>query len=261
MVKKTAVIFFLLLMLPIAFSAEPGGFFIIMDTIEHGKILSPIVSGAANMVADQIKQNDKIVYILDLINKEAPERPVFDLATNSTMEFRLNENKIVMDNDEIVDYEKLMNNTETFPIVRTELRSNVNYRIYETNITLGASSAVMDFISDGKEVAIDIQEFKIEDRKLSLIENNMTYEVGILPQELYPAISDNDIGSIKLEVENGKAVYKLSMKEDFKLFWIIPMKINSEYTLDSNDGSTLKIDKPWFTFFGQHSVFNLRLIE
>jgi len=54
-----------------------------------------------------------------------------------------------------------------------------------------------------------------------------------------------------IKTENITKIYHSGGKP-FKLFWVIPMKINSQYIIDSENGEIIKSKSSWFSIFGKN---------
>jgi hypothetical protein len=134
-------------------------------------------------------------------------------------------------------------------------------KIHDFKLVAGNESGEFRFIYKENEVIMPIySDFKVENQKISLLHNEQVYDLRILPPEIYAAIfspieagekgEDITVEDLSLKIVDKKAVYDLKVKEPFKLFWFIPMKINRQYVIDSADSLIIKDKKPWWTIFG-----------
>ncbi len=236
--------------------------------VKSPQIFSPVFSEVTNLVVNPAIENEKIVYHLELpVNKSIYKenevvQPVFDLGLEQPVEFRLQDKKIVINNEQIINYSSIVSeitDSEVMPpLTNITLQSQINSEIYNFTVTPEVNSAVLKFIYREKEVLMPVySDFRIENKKLYLIHNETVHNLKVLPPEIYSgvysAVKKNPEISLKdlsLKIESGKPVYDLNVEEPFKLFWIIPMKISSRYVIDPDDGSIIKQERPWFTFVG-----------
>ena len=114
--------------------------------------------------------------------------------------------------------------------------------------------AEFKFIYKEKEVVIPIySDFKVEDKKLYLLDNNKPYNLKISPLEVYSAVYDLTVKEpevvvkeLSIGIEDEKAVYNLRVEEPAKILWIIPWTVESKYLIDPADGSVKLVGSPWY---------------
>jgi hypothetical protein len=100
---------------------------------------------------------------------------------------------------------------------------------------------------------------KIENQQLYTINENQTTKINMLPTDIYDRVKQTNqnnqikinIENIKLETEKNNPVYKMQATEDFKLLWLIPMKIQTEYKINAENAEIIEEKKPWYTILGE----------
>jgi hypothetical protein len=233
--------------------------------VKPAQVFSPVFSQVTNLVVNPVIEETKLVYHLELyadkpIYKEnEPAQPIFDLGVDQPVEFKLADNKIIVNNEQVIDYKNIVRENEVMPPVELKIQSAVtDGKIHDLEVITGPESAEFKFIYKDKEAMMPVySDFKVEEKKISLLGDNQIYDVTVLPPEVYSAIysgieSDNKtvVKDLSLKIGEGKAIYDLSVNEPFKLFWFIPVKIDSQYIVDAGNGNIIKKHRPWWSFLG-----------
>jgi hypothetical protein len=237
------------------------------------EIFSPVFSGIENLVVDPEIVDDKVIYNLEVKDVSKPIfmanevlQPIFDLRLDQPVEFKLVDNKIIVNNEQIIDYKEIVRKNEVMPPVEVEIQSVItDGKVYDLKVIPCPESAEFKFIHREKEVMMPIySDFKVEDKKLYLIHNEKVHNLKVNPPEIYSAIYDLRVEEPKivvkelsLKVENEKPIYDLRVEEPFKLFWIIPMKINTRYVIDPVVGNIVDEERPWYSKLGRFNPLNL----
>jgi hypothetical protein len=205
------------------------------------------------------------------------------LKVSQPVEFKLADNKIIINEEQVVDFEKIssagpttlaqieLNTSDGSQTSKISVRpgpdaasgesKNWCFRLNVSDTDAGISRRVQgspcgDFTqNDALEIPV-YSDFKVESKKISLLEDGKIYDLKILPDEIYTKISsaleteksgkDTGIKELSVKIENEKAVYDLKVKEPFKLFWFIPMKIDSQYIIDGADCAVIEEHIPWW---------------
>ncbi len=230
--------------------------------VKPSKIFSPVLSSVENLVVNPAIENEKVIYRLTAKNVNKPIfsdkevlEPIFDLRVNQPVEFRLVDNRIIVNDEQIIDYKKIVREKEVMPPIEIEIHSAItDGKVYDLKIVPSPESAEFRFIYREKEVMMPIySDFKVKDKKLYLLENNKSYDLRINPPEIYSVIYNLRveepkivIKELSLGIENEKAVYNLRVKEPAKILWIIPWTVESKYLIDPADGSAKLTDSPWY---------------
>lgn len=179
-------------------------------------------------------------------------------SVNDSVSIKIKDKKIMVNSKETVDSSKLISDLQNKPRILVPLLSAIdqNYH-YNVKLTAQDDKAMANFIYDGKEISLPISnDLKIENKKLYLTSDSDNYEVKILPPELYGQIhakiekSGAKIGQIKLQIKDKKGVYEVKLKEKFKLFGFLPIRINSTYAIESQYGEVTAQSLSWYKFLG-----------
>ena len=226
------------------------------------EIFSPVLSEVTNLV---VNPEVKIVYNLELpVNTpiyKAGEviQPIFDLRVEQPVEFRIYDQRVLIDDEYIIDYKEIMSQivqeNEVFPPIQTEIQSEINSsEIYDLTVVPEVNSAIFKFIYKENEVQMPVySDFKIEDKKLYLIHNEEVHDLRLLPPEIYSAIYDLRveepdiiIKELSLKIEDEKPIYDLRVEQPATILWIFPTTIESKYVIDPADGNAKLVDSPWY---------------
>ncbi|MCD4740631.1 hypothetical protein K8R43_05605 [archaeon] len=232
--------------------------------IQPDEIFSPVLSEVTNLKVDPTIESGKVVYRLELavntpIHKDQEViSPIFDLRVKEPVEFKLHDQKIVINDEQIIDYkevmEQIVRENEVFPPIALELQSEINSEIYDLTVIPGINSTTAKFIYRKKEVIMPIHnDFKIKDKKLYLIKDNKVHDLKVLPPEVYSAVYSGIektpevlVKELTLKIEDEKPIYDLRVDQPAKLLWIIPWTVESKYVIDPADGSAKLVNNPWY---------------
>ena len=141
------------------------------------------------------------------------------------------------------------------PPIELEINSAItDGKVHNLKVVPQPELAEFKFIYKEKEVMIPVySDFKIEDKKLNLINNGEVYYLRVNPPEIYSAIYDLKVDEPKivvkelsLGIENEKAVYNLRVEEPAKILWLFPTNVESKYLIDPADGSAELVNSPWY---------------
>ncbi len=230
------------------------------------EIFSPILSEVENLMISPEIVNDKVIYNLKakdigkpIFRTDEMIEPIFDLRISKPVEFRLTDKKIIVNDEQVIEYKEIIGKGEVVPPVEIEIDSAItDGKTHNFKITPRQESAEFKFIYREKEVTMPIySDFKIENKKLHIVHNEKPHNLEVLPSEIYSgvynAIENNPkivLKSLDLKIENDKPIYDLRVKEPFKLFGFIPMNINSRYVVDPVIGKIVKEERPWYARLG-----------
>ena len=230
--------------------------------VEPSKIFSPVFSSVENLVVNPTIENKKVVYNLVVEDQNKPIfrekeviQPIFDLRVDEPVEFKLVDNRIIINDEQIIDYKEIVQENEVMPPIELEINSAItNGKIYDLKVIPSPESAEFKFIYREKEVMMPVHsDFKVEDKKLNLIHNGKPYDLRINPAEIYSAVYDLRvkepkvvIKKLSLGIENEKAAYDLRVEEPAKILWIFPTTVESKYLIDPADGSAELVNNPWY---------------
>ena len=85
----------------------------------------------------------------------------------------------------------------------------------------------------------------------TLVASKSKYEIKVLPSELKEKLREKDKEEIKnisiIDIET-KAVYEVNSTKSGRLLWIVPMKVDVSYKVDTKTGEILEEKRPWFDF-------------
>ena len=195
-------------------------------------------------------------------NKDTPQnreaeviQSIFDIGVEESVEFNLANNRIIVSDERIIDYKEIVRESEVMPPIEIEINSAItDGKVFDLKVIPRPESAEFKFIYRGKEAMMPIySDFKVENKKLYLLENDKSYNLRINPCEIYSAVYDSKnkepkiiIKELSLGIENGKAVYDLRVEQPAKILWIIPWTVKSRYLIDPTDGSAELVDSPWY---------------
>ena len=234
--------------------------------VKPTEIFSPVFFGVENFVVNSEIVDGKVIYNLEVEDASKPIfkenevlQPIFDLRVDQPVEFKLRNKEIIVNNEQIIKYGKIVKENEIMPPVKIEVHSTItDGKVYDLTVAPGLESAEFKFMYGEKEVMMPIySDFKVEDKKLHLLNNEEVHDLKVLPQEIYSGVNDLVVKNPKvvikefsLKVEDEKPIYDLRVEESFKLFWLFSKKIQSRYIISSEDGTVIKKKKPWYTFLG-----------
>jgi len=226
------------------------------------EIFSPVFSSVENLVVDPTIEDEKVVYSLaakdinkPIFKEKEVVQPIFNLVVDEPVEFRLADNKIIINNEQIIDYKGIVREKEVIPPIEIEINSTItNGKVYNLKVIPKPKSSAFKFIYGEKEVIMPIySDFKVEGKKLYLLNNNKSYDLRISPPEIYSAVHNLTvkepkvvIKKLSLGIDDKKAVYNLKVEEPAKILWIIPWAVESKYLIDPTDGSVKLVDSPWY---------------
>jgi len=236
------------------------------------EIFSPIFSEIENLIVNPAIVDDKVVYKLEKKNINKPIfrenevlQSIFDLRVDQPVEFKLVDNKIIVNDEQVIDYKEIVREKEVMPPVELEINSAItDGKVHDLKVIPSPESAEFKFIYREKEVMMPIySDFKVENKKLYLIHNKEVHDLRVSPPEIYSAVYDLRvkepkivIKELSLKIENEKPIYDLRVEEPFKLLWIIPMKIKARYFIDPTDGSITNKERPWYHWLGDPNPLN-----
>lgn len=177
---------------------------------------------------------------------------------DDSVNIKIKDKKIMVNSKETIDPSKLTSALQDKPTILAPLLSAIDQNYYyDVKLTAQENKAMAKFTYDGKEVSLSINnDLKVENKKLYLTSDSDNYEIKILPPELYGQMrakiknSDAQIEQIKLQIKDKKGVYEVKLKEKFKLFGFLPMKIKSTYTIESHEGEVTAQSSSWYKFLG-----------
>ncbi|MCK4781430.1 hypothetical protein KAS79_00695 [Candidatus Parcubacteria bacterium] len=230
-------------------------------------IFNPDFSEITNLKINPVVEKEKVIYKLELPTDTAIYKekniiqPIFDLRIDKPVEFRIKSQQIEIGNEQIIDYKKVISKIEgekAFSGINIEVQSMARKEMHNIEVVPKVNSAVFKFTHREQTVSMPVySDFKVENKKLYLIENKKIHNLKVLPTEIYSSvhsIAEKNpkviINLIDLKVENDKPVYDLRVEEPFKLLWLIPMKIQTKYLINPADGSVNEKEKPWYSFLG-----------
>ena len=236
-------------------------------SVQPDAIFNSDFSEITNLKIEPIIDKEKVIYKLELLTDTAIYKgneiiqPIFDLRIDKPIEFKIKSQQIEINNEQIIDYKEIISEVEDenpFPGINIEIESAVKKEIHNLEVIPKINSAVFKFMHQEQTVSMPVHsDFKVENKKLYLIENEKIHNLKVLPTEIYSSVhnvaeknSKVIINSIDLKVENDKPIYDLRVEEPFKLLWVIPMKIQTKYLIDPADGSVNEKEKPWYSFLG-----------
>lgn len=107
------------------------------------------------------------------------------------------------------------------------------------------------------EVSAGPTSVVIKDGMISVSTPGVSIENGVIkvgdievkaPSEVIVGDITVDMKNVTLVVEGGKPVYKVHATPKQKLFWLFPVTVDTDVTLDAQDGTTIKIETPWWDF-------------
>lgn len=230
--------------------------------VNPAEIFSPVFSAIENLVVEPVLEDEKVVYKLETkeVNKpifkgDEVIQPIFDLRVDQPVEFKLVNNRIIVNDEQIIDYKEIVREKEVMPPIELEIHSAItDGKVYDLKVIPGLKSAEFKFLYKEKEVMMPVySDFKVQDKKLYLLHNEEVHDLRVNPSEIYSAIYDLRvekpkvlIKDLSLRIENEKAIYDLSVKQPAKFLWIIPWKVESKYVIDPADGSAKLVDSPWY---------------
>lgn len=230
--------------------------------VNPAEIFSPVFSAIENLVVEPVLEDEKVVYKLETkeVNKpifkgDEVIQPIFDLRVDYPVEFKLVDNRIIVNDEQIIDYKNIVREKEVIPPIQIALQSAItDDKIYDLKVIPSPESTEFKFLYREKEVMMSIySDFKVEDKKLSLIHNNKPYDLRVNPPEIYSAVYDLTVKEPKivvkefsLGIENEKAVYDLRVEQPAKILWIIPWTVESKYVIDPTDGRMELANSPWW---------------
>ena len=252
--------------------------------VRPDEIFSQVFSSVENLVVNPTIEDKKVVYNLVVKDKSKPifrekevAQPIFDLRVDKPVEFMLEDNRIIVNNEQIIDYKAIVRENEIMPPIELEInsaitdnkihilslvignmqhkeREHVSYFIWMPNTTetIGNENVQDWEVRGGRSMPI-YSDFKIEDKQLYLLENDKPYDVRINPPEIYSAVYDLTVKEPKivvkelaLGIENKKAVYDLRVEEPAKILWIFPTTVESKYLINPADGSAELVNSQWY---------------
>jgi hypothetical protein len=233
--------------------------------VKPAEIFSPVFSEVTNLVVNPAIEDAKLVYHLDLpvgtpIYKanELVKQPILNLTIDKPVEFKLSDNQIVINDEQIIDYKKIVGANEVMPPVELKINSAItDGKVHDLKLIPGEESGEFRFIYKENEVIMPIySDFKVENQKIYLLHDEQVHDLRVLPPEIYAAIysaieagesgKETEVKDLSVKVMDQKAVYDLKVNELFKLFWFIPMNIDRQYIIDSSDGAIIRDEKPWW---------------
>jgi hypothetical protein len=124
----------------------------------------------------------------------------------------------------------------SFSTTEKSVVANINNQ----NVTIAPSATSVSVESGGQTV--QAPQITLKNEKMTMND----HQINVLPSEVRDRVAAN-IKSMELKEENNVAVYKVNTEEDRKIFWLIPVKVNKEITMDAtNNGNVLNEEAPWW---------------
>ncbi|TAN33522.1 hypothetical protein EPN28_01775 [Patescibacteria group bacterium] len=128
---------------------------------------------------------------------------------------------------------------------------------YEMTVSKNNGQTSARFNVAGKEAGVLIDgTAAIEKGKLYLTKDGKKMAVKLAPPEFYARAlavarqAKAEVASLSLAAQNGKPVYKVALKEPFKLFYFIPWSVKTEYAVSADSGKILSQKSPWYAALG-----------
>jgi hypothetical protein len=237
-------------------------------SVTPAEIFSTNISTASNVVVNPSVENNRLVYHLEVPQATAiykanvAPQPIISLDFDQPVEIRAATQTIVVNNEQAIDYSGVSSQaSEAIPPVETRIGSASSASAYTVSVAPESAFVNLNFAtSGGKSTSVPVHsDVKIENRTFYLVENDKDYLLKVSPQEIYsgssggasPTVySSGEVKSVSLGMESQRPVYSVNTSEDFNLLWIIPMKIDSQYSIDGSSGAVIREEKPWFAFLG-----------
>lgn len=128
------------------------------------------------------------------------------------------------------------------------------YHIDQIKINKVVSENSLSLISEELETKTKLP-IKIEKGKLFILdkEKNEEKKIKRLPsyavREINTRYKNFEAQEIKLEINDGRAVYNVRGIIDGKILWMIPVKFDFCAEYDAEKGALQKVEKPWWEIF------------
>ncbi len=148
-------------------------------------------------------------------------------------------------------------NIDNVTLKTTDRRILVNVGDRQINIRPRETEVV---INDGN-LLVTAEEVSIEENTLRIGNS----DVKVAPTDVLAKYEITKPSSIDLMEENGKAVYKIRIQENRRLFGFIPIKVRTMLTIDAFDiqAEIIKKEAPWWAFltFGGTKDFGFKELK
>lgn len=159
------------------------------------------------------------------------------------------------ENESCGDENLEQNQTEISQQNQTQKQKNQNnesqdsYYIKSEKVTINKKGNKFNLFIDGKEVESFLDLVNESGKVYVKTINNGKKEIKILPAE---AISNankiSSISGIKIVGEKDSVVYSVSGTKRVFLFFVFPLEVDIEQSIDIEDGSLISTKKPWWHF-------------
>ena len=253
--------------------------------VKSAEIFSSEFPEVKDLLVNPAIEDGKVLYDIELKEGETLDprqqltnQPLFDLRVDQPIEFDLVDNRIIVNDEQIIDYTGLVNTENedgTIIIGNISIQSAIqDGKVYDLSLVIDnmqhkerehvsfywmPDTAVTDNeniqdweVREGYSMPI-YSDFKVEDKKLYLLHNEEVHDLKILPPEIYSAVHDLRVEEPKivfkdfsLKIENEKPIYDLRVEQPAKILWLIPWTVESEYVIDPADGSAELVGSPWY---------------
>jgi hypothetical protein len=188
------------------------------------------------------------------------------LDSTSTIKFLITGSQINIA-DGTLDFSEVPNKT---PVVEIKLRNASSSAPTMVKIKMVNNNALLNFPKGEGEGTVTIKsDFKIEEGKLVLSEDDISIPLGQSPDNFYKGVEKGlkdknggiQLEDVSLDVDNGKPIYQIIIKEPVKLLWLIPLSINTDVIANAADNSIQKVKRPWYSFLlSKADISNIKLV-
>lgn len=231
-----------------------------------------------NLIANVSNLDGKILYFFDLLPGEGDVYlgdsaivPLLDSTPVKSTEFDVQNNRIIFNKKHVFDYSNIAEKSDGKEIVFVGIKSPANsylqYKVSEYVLYPTKEKIRIEFWDDNEKYSIIAQtNIRNQDGFFEIYDENGTHPLKVSPEEIYMEslksanrVNGVELENIELMVYKGSAVYKISTKEKFKLFALIPFEIKSQYyiSVGSDDVLSMEEVRPFYTLLGTGNSFKV----